>query len=234
MRCSVALLLPFIEAVTAQADNPLSFVSASTLWSGGSSPIVNTTYASFQGKEDDRTKTSNYIGKKNCLELHAMIDSTPNEMRHRHQICHCTSIRPCRALQHDARRSPRCERVWSVVPTAYGDPFRPGTRYWARRRGGQLTAGITSHTGCSAAIGRLPIHQHCATSGSDSARPPSCPLDVGRDPRGASFLLACIPLTFCLFQSWRWLRNGIGCFIARRSRRAGGILSRQSTCAGEY
>lgn len=38
-------------------------VTGATLFVGDSTPIVNTSYAQFQGKNDDRTGTSNYLGK---------------------------------------------------------------------------------------------------------------------------------------------------------------------------
>jgi len=39
-----------------------SLLSGATLFVGGKSPIVTTSYAQFQGKDDDITGTSNYLG----------------------------------------------------------------------------------------------------------------------------------------------------------------------------
>lgn len=38
-------------------------VTGATLFVGDASPIVSTSYAQFQGKNDDNTGTSNYLGK---------------------------------------------------------------------------------------------------------------------------------------------------------------------------
>lgn len=37
-------------------------ISATTLFVGGDSPIVETSYAKFQGRDDTLTSTSNYLG----------------------------------------------------------------------------------------------------------------------------------------------------------------------------
>lgn len=37
-------------------------VTGATLFVGGSSPVVKTSYAQFQGRNDDNTGTSNYLG----------------------------------------------------------------------------------------------------------------------------------------------------------------------------
>lgn len=38
-------------------------VSGSTLLTGGPAPIIDLGFAQFKGKNDDRTQTSNYLGK---------------------------------------------------------------------------------------------------------------------------------------------------------------------------
>lgn len=39
-------------------------ISGATFLLGGKSPIVETSYARFQGKDDILTRTSNYLGKQ--------------------------------------------------------------------------------------------------------------------------------------------------------------------------
>lgn len=57
-----SLLTLLTGFAAAQSNNPFSFLSASTLFIGGPSPIVDTGWARFQGKNDDRTYSSNYLG----------------------------------------------------------------------------------------------------------------------------------------------------------------------------
>ena len=54
----LAILVAGLQLCQA-ARNPLS---GATLFLGGKSPIVNTGYTQYQGKNDDVTETSNYLG----------------------------------------------------------------------------------------------------------------------------------------------------------------------------
>lgn len=53
----------FLNAVTAaQPANPFNLLSAATLFTGPATPVVDTGYARFQGKQDQVTQSSNYLG----------------------------------------------------------------------------------------------------------------------------------------------------------------------------
>lgn len=50
----------FLRTAAAQS-NP---ISGATLFTGPAAPIVDLGYAQYQGKQDARTQTSNYLGLK--------------------------------------------------------------------------------------------------------------------------------------------------------------------------
>jgi len=57
MRPNVVLLATCLQLCQAQ-----NILSGATLFVGGKSPVITTSYGKFQGKNDDPTRTSNYLG----------------------------------------------------------------------------------------------------------------------------------------------------------------------------
>jgi hypothetical protein len=58
------LLTLFASLAFAQQDNPFNVLSGATLFTGPASPIIDLGYASYRGKDDSLTQTSNYLGMK--------------------------------------------------------------------------------------------------------------------------------------------------------------------------
>jgi carboxylesterase type B len=58
------LLTLFACLAFAQQDNPFNVLSGATLFTGPASPIIDLGYASYRGKDDSLTRTSNYLGMK--------------------------------------------------------------------------------------------------------------------------------------------------------------------------
>lgn len=55
--------VPVLSTVVA-AGNPANLISAATLFTGPSAPIIDLGYAKYRGKQDANTKTANYLGLK--------------------------------------------------------------------------------------------------------------------------------------------------------------------------
>lgn len=51
-----------VLATALQLCQAQNILSGASLFIGGKSPVISTSYGQFQGKNDDRTGTSNYLG----------------------------------------------------------------------------------------------------------------------------------------------------------------------------